>query len=666
MLRKVVFTATLVLALGLAPGLRAELPRDYETLRASFAMVDDGRYDEALEIARSLEDPALRKLVQWRRLMRQGSRLGFGELADFLESDPDWPGTSSLRRSAERAMPDWMGVRETVAWFRAHPPSGGEAALRYARALRGLGLEEEARTQARLAWREMSFPEGQEEALLADFGPVLEPEDHYHRFERLLVSDDRSALRVAERLGGGHRQLAEARLMLAAMQPGVDAAIERIPGELRDDPGLTYDRARWRLRSDLFDSAAELLDPAPPVIEANAEHWWRIKHWAARRALRQGEAETAYRLAVQHGTDSGIAMAEGEFFAGWVALRHLDQPEQAYRHFDRLFHGVSMPISRARGAYWAGEAARALGREDWAEQWYRVAAQHDTVFYGQMAALRLGALPVASEGAAPAITADRRAAFDGDELVRATRAVAALERDDLLPLFFGALRSRAQTAEDFWLAGELAQRLGRPDQAIRTGRTALTSGFLLTDLLYPNPPVDLAGDPDGPLLLGLMRQESAFDIAAVSPAGARGLMQLMPGTAERVARQLGESYSLARLTSDPLYNIRLGRDYLERMLDRYTGFLPLALAAYNAGPGRADEWIVTYGDPRHPEVDPIDWMEQIPFSETRNYVQRVLESYTIYHRRLRPQDDPFVALPRSLPTAAIAPVTDGSLREVAN
>src|SRR5699024_686299 len=214
----------------------------------------------------------------------------------------------------------------------------------------------------------------------------------------------------------------------------------------------------------------------------------------------------------------------------------------------------------------------------------------------------------------------------------------------LLPFFFAALRANAATAADYKQTGLLAQELGYPDQVIRTGRAALVEGHQLSGLLYPAPVVDLSQDPSGPLLLGLMRQESAFNHRAVSPPGARGLMQVMPGTAESVARRLGLSYSIDRLTSDPHYNISLGRDYPERMLDRYDGFLPLALAAYNAGPVRADQWIQRYGDPRR-DIDPIDWMELIPFSETRNYVQRVLESYTVYHRRLRPEDDPFVALP---------------------
>jgi len=629
---------------------------DLQRLRQAMAAVDERDYDAALGTARAFEDSALTRLVQWRRLMREGTRVGYGELADFIERHPHWPGQRTLQRYAEETLPSHFTSQEKVEWFRRNPPLTGEGALDFARALRALGLDQEAETEALAAWREMNLAAATESAFLAEFSQIIGPEEILGRVERGLQNNDASAPALAARVSEGHQRLAEARLRLSRMEAGVDTAIERIPASLRDDPGLTHERARWRLRSSALEGALELLDPPPPVSAATADHWWRVKNWAARAALRQGQAEVAYRIASTHGAETGISMAEGEFLAGWIALRFLGDPEQAYRHFDRLYHNVSMPISLGRGAYWAGEAAQAMGREDWARQWFQVAAQYDTVFYGQMAGLRLGSMPVGTLEAAAVVTPEGEASFRASDLVRVTQALAALGRDDLLPLFFAALRNNASTAADYKQVGQLAQELGYPDQVIRTSRAALLDGHQLSDLLYPPPVVDLSEDPAGPLLLGLMRQESAFNMRAVSPAGARGLMQLMPGTAEMVARRLGLPYNIDRLTSDPHYNITLGRDYLERMLDRYRGFLPLALAAYNAGPGRADQWIGEFGDPRDRHVDPIDWIEQIPFSETRNYVQRVLESYTVYQRRLRPQEDPFVALP-----TPVSYVPDGAL-----
>lgn len=664
MLRPGVSTLVLLVILTMAaltaavPQARAQSSADLQNLRQALEAVDQRDYEAALATARTLEDPALARLVQWRRLMREGTRVGFGELADFIERHPHWPGQNTLQRYAEQTLPGHLSAGERIDWFRRYPPLTGEGALELARALRTQGLTEEADQEALAAWRDMSLSASEESALLAEFGHVIGRDEILARVERGLQDNSSAAVSMAARVSDGHQRVAEARLRLSQMQAGVDSAVERVPADLQNDPGLLYERARWRLRSDILDGALELLDPPPPVTAATADHWWRIKNWAARSALRRGQADVAYRIASNHGAESGVTMAEGEFLAGWIALRFLNDPEQAYRHFDRLYHNVSMPISVARGAYWAGEAARALGREDWATQWYQVAAQHDTVFYGQMAGLHLGHMPVGALEAVAPISSDQMAAFNETDLVRVTRALALLQREDLLPLFFAALRVNAASAEDYKQVGLLAQELGYPDQTIRTGRAALVDGHQLSDLLYPAPVVDLGQDPHGPLLLGLMRQESAFNLRAVSPAGARGLMQLMPGTAEQVARRLGVSYSIDRLTSDPHYNITLGRDYLERMLDRYSGFLPLALAAYNAGPGRADQWMQEFGDPRRSDVDPIDWIEMIPFSETRNYVQRVLESYTVYHRRLRPEDDPFVALPTPV---RYTPGSDGVL-----
>lgn len=651
MLRPGISTIVVLVVLALAgfsassPEAKAQSAADAQSLRQAMAAVDEGDYEAALAIAGSLEDPALSRLVQWRRLMREGTRVGFGELADFVEAYPHWPGSSTLRGYAEEALPAHLTPDERIEWFRRFPPETGAGALAFARALRSKRHAEEADQEALAAWRDMSLPATVESAFLAEFGHVIGPEEILARVERGLQNNSSAAISMAARVSDGHQRVAEARLRLSQMQAGVDSAVERVPPHLQDDPGLLHERARWRMRSDFYEGAVELLDPAPPVTEQTADHWWQIKHWVARRALSQGQADVAYRIASNHGATRGITLAEGEFLSGWIALRFLNDPEQAYRHFDRLYHNVSMPISLARGAYWAGEAASAMGRADWATQWYRVAAQYDTVFYGQMAALHLGSMPTGVLEATAAITPAQQASFNDLDLVRVTRALALLQREDLLPYFFAALRSNASSAVDYKQVGLLAQELGYPEQVIRTGRAALVDGHQLSDLLYPAPVVDLSNDPNGALLLGLMRQESAFNLRAVSPAGARGLMQLMPGTAEQVARRLGISYSIGRLTSDPHYNITLGRDYLERMLDRYSGFLPLALAAYNAGPGRADQWIQQYGDPRSPNVDPIDWMELIPFSETRNYVQRVLESYTVYHRRLHPERDPFVALP---------------------
>ncbi|MEX0760402.1 MAG: lytic transglycosylase domain-containing protein, partial [Tistlia sp.] len=275
-----------------------------------------------------------------------------------------------------------------------------------------------------------------------------------------------------------------------------------------------------------------------------------------------------------------------------------------------------------------------------ARSWFRLAAIHDTTFYGQLAAHRLGSAPSLAGAPSQEPTAAQRAAFGERELTRAVRLLTEIGAEGPLPWMFAGLRANAVSEADWRLVAELARSTGHSEQVVRTAKLALREGIELPDLLYPPPPRDLGADLEGALLAGLMRQESEFNTRAVSPAGARGLMQLMPGTAREVAGKLGLGYSLDLLTADPDYNIRLGRSYMSRMLSRSGGYVPMAVASYNAGPGNVDKWLRLNGDPRDGSIDPIDWIESIPFSETRNYVQRVIEGAVVYARRMGLGGDP--------------------------
>jgi soluble lytic murein transglycosylase len=381
----------------------------------------------------------------------------------------------------------------------------------------------------------------------------------------------------------------------------------------------------------------------------------------------KGDISIAYRIAAGHGLEQGLGFAEGEWLAGWLALRSLDRPGVAYRHFEHLSQGVSSPISLARSAYWAGEAARALAAHgaqgatasaeggakggNWlakADDWYLKAAKHGTTFYGQLAARRLGhAVAIETQGetaAGPAPGAAARAAFEGREMVQAVRLLGELGQTKLHKRFLLRLKALAEDAEDFVLVAELARQQGRPDIAVRVAKEARKAGVLLFDDLFPSRRLPETKSPEPALVLAVIRQESAFYTGAISGAGARGLMQIMPATARRVARQIKIRYSRKKLLSDPEYNLRLGRAYLAGLTEKYDGSYILALAAYNAGPARANRWMRDFGDPRTPEVDPVDWIESIPFNETRNYVQRILESLVVYRKTLGvPDSDPVIA-----------------------
>jgi len=632
---------------------------DHEAYRAAFHELERRRYKKADQLARKAKNRLPAKIIRWHEMTSDQPRASFDELARFLGRNPDWPGRGALLRNAERAMPRDLPDAQILAWFEARPAVSPTGARRHAEALRRTGEIERATALIRKTWIEGNFASRDERTFRKRFAKLLRREDHLARLDRLLWERKyRPAKRQARRLGKGRAALAEARMALARRSPGVDYAIKQVPKELKRDPGLVYERARWRQRKSRYEGVIELLDPPMPDAP-QAKRWWPLRKWAARQAFLKGDFSIAYRIAAGHGLERGLGFAEGEWLAGWLALRSLDQPEVAYQHFEHLYRGVGTPISLARGAYWAGEAARALeahgARVDaesgtgnpWrakADDWYLKAAQHGTTFYGQLAGRRLS-LDIAIEtAAAPTPDAAARAAFEGREIVQAVRLLGELGETELHERFLFRLKALAEDGEDFVLFTGLARRQGRPDIAVRMAKEARNAGVILFDDLFPTRRLPQTKSPEAALVLAVIRQESAFYGGAISGAGARGLMQIMPATARRVARQIKVRYSRKKLLSDPEYNLRLGRAYLADLTEKYDGSYILALAAYNAGPARANRWMRDFGDPRTPEVDPVDWIESIPFNETRNYVQRILESLVVYRRILGIADsDPVMA-----------------------
>jgi soluble lytic murein transglycosylase len=423
------------------------------------------------------------------------------------------------------------------------------------------------------------------------------------------------------------------------MAYGVDQAIDNVPQELRDHPGLVFERARWRRMKGRYADTMELLLPARADVP-HPRRWWHVRHWAAREAMEKGHYSDAYRVAANHGMREGIGFAQAEWLAGFISLRFLRMPARALEHFRTLHEGVSTPVSRARAGYWAGRAAAADGDRRTARRWYETAATNLTTYYGQLAAAQLDnnlflALP---EGPEP--TAQRRAAFADRELVRVIRTLARLGHAERTDRFVQHLSAQAQDGTSYQLIADLALEIGRRDLAVSVARDARREGIILPDHLYPIPALPGAHSPrtagHRAAVLALVRQESNFNSHAVSPAGAYGMMQLMPATARTLADDLDMPFSRQRLRRNPGYNMRLGRHYLNQLIGRYDGAVMLAIAAYNAGPSTVDRWLHRFGDPRTGFISPVTWIEQIPYGETRNYVQRVMESMMVYRHRRAP------------------------------
>jgi soluble lytic murein transglycosylase len=440
------------------------------------------------------------------------------------------------------------------------------------------------------------------------------------------------------RVDAGHRAWGEARLSLRRSTGNVDRLIARVPQQLRDDEGILYERLRWRRAKKKYADARALLANLSGDLR-RPDKWWNERSILARRLLREGLVTEAYGIVKNHKLKGGSELAEAEWLAGWIALRFMQDHRAAFTHFHTMVNDVNYPVSRARGAYWAGRAAEAMNDADLARLWHGVAASLPTTYYGQLSTARLGPTAVNGLPAKPEASRKEKTAFDRHELTRAIRLLVALDLKDELRPFFLRLAEVNDTASWRHLAATLAHDIKRPDLAIAVAKKSGREGWELTHAGWPamTPPPPAGADKGNvelPLVLAVVRQESAFKPDAVSRAGARGLMQLMPKTAQEVARATNTPYAQNRLIADPAYNLKLGQAYLRDLLSEFEGSYILALAAYNAGPKRARDWLKDMGDPRTSAEDAIDWVEMIPFEETRNYVQRVLENLQVYRQRL--------------------------------
>ena len=613
---------------------------DVDALKKALKAVDDNGRKRAVALGRKIKDPLARKILQWARLKKPDPKASFTEIAAFMAANLDWPDRRRLQRQAEEAMTPKTPDDVVLAWFADHTPISGYGMARLGAALVAAGEEEEGRKILREAWISGNFTKVRERAFYKRYRRLLPLEDHRRRLDRLLWEGRYWPVRrMLWKVKPDYRALSLARMMLRHRRGNVDTAIAKVPDELKSHPGLIYERFRWRRRKGKDASALELLEKLPDDM-GHLELWWVERQALTRRALQKGHVTDAYRIAKGHGLEPGGAFAEAEWLAGWIALRFLDDAEAAMIHFQTMYQSVKYPVSIARSTYWTARALEAQGAPELAEMWHRIAAAYPTTYYGQLSLARLhpgAALNLRSD---PEAGEDEKKAFEAHELVRAVGMLGQAGDYDRLRPFILHLDKMAETPGWRRLAGELARRNQRPDLAVMVAKRAHRDGLNFPEIAFPTllPPLmnQTSGKPpvEVPLILAVVRQESAFNVKAKSHANAQGLMQLLPRTAFKVAKRLKVPFSRRRLTTDGVYNLTLGQAYLFELMGEFKGSLVLALAAYNAGSGRVRRWIRNYGDPREADTDAIDWVEMIPFNETRNYVQRVLENLQVYRRRL--------------------------------
>ena len=617
----------LCLALILPVAARADTVQAMQTALQLAAGKD---WDGALAVA-----PAGvgRDIIEWQRL-----RDGEGTLTDyedFLKRRADWPGLPYLREKGETAVARSTTPARVVSYFGANPPETAEGAIALVSALKALGQTDRAETEAMRAWAELSFSVDEEVTLLALESEAL-ARVHQLRLDNLLWDGRRAeAQRMLPRVSDDWQKLAAARLALRAEGHGVTALIAAVPDSLKGDPGLAYERFVWRMRKDLYDEAAALLIATPADALGKPAVWADRRAMLARWLVRQGRPADAFKVAARHGLTAGSNYADLEFLAGFIALRKLGDAETALRHFGHLKAGVSTPISLSRAEYWLGRAEETAGRKAKATEHYQAAARHQTAYYGLLAAERLGLSldPALLDASRPPDW--RQSAFANSSVLEAARLLVQAGDRTLAKRFFLHLVESLDAVEMAQLA-DLALSLNEPHIAVLIGKAAAERGVIIPRAYFPVP--DMV--PDGlkvsrALALAIARRESEFDPAARSHADARGLMQVLPGTAKLVAAEFGVEYEAGRLLTDPAFNVQMGAGYLAKMVDEFGPSIALVAAGYNAGPGRPRRWIGEFGDPRLASTDIVDWVETIPFSETRTYVMRVVEGVVIYRAKLR-------------------------------
>jgi soluble lytic murein transglycosylase len=607
--------------------------------RTLASLLEAARMGDAARIRNDmgeLSDPLARKIALWALIEVNADGLSYAELDGARRDLAGWPGAARREAAAEKVMEGGgLSPRSTIDWFDGAGPVTAQGAMALAAAYQATGQSAQAAQVIRHVWRTRAFDADQQQLMMSRFSAYLSADDYAAREDLLLYGSQGEAARaLLAFLTPEQKAVADARMALRSGQPGAAALVDALPASARNTPGVAYEEALHDgRRGDEAGELASLNGPAGAVPEEAQSRMWRLRKPLVITAIKAGDARAAYRAAAGSGVDTGTDGLEAQFYAGWLALTRLKDPRLADQHFARLQAIGSSPISLSRAYYWRGRAAEAMGDPVNAQLFYADAARYPTAFYGQLGAAKAGMTEI-SIGKDPVITAADRARFEDREQVRAARMLADIGAKDTFANFVIGLSDTLPSAQEAAMLVDLVRGEGDQFLSMKVVRNAAKHGYILPERGYPLHATPTGVGPvEAAFILGITRQESGFDPHIRSPAGATGMMQLMPGTASIVARKLGYSYGAERL-QDADFNMQLGSAFLGQLVDQFSGSYVMATAAYNAGPGRPTEWTTFCGDPRTASTDPADFIECIPFTETRDYVMRVMEGVQVYRARL--------------------------------
>ena len=612
--------------------------KDYDIAKKSIQSMEKGQWTTALKNSKNAKDKSIYNFIQWRHLLTTGNQATFYDYMTFIQNNKHYPRISRIKYLAEQKLStDKISPKKIINWFGVDEPLSGYGMLVLGESFIQTGDSENGIALIKRGWITAELSRASIKSLSKKYKKYLDSKDYINRADYLAWENKYWDLkRMLPYLPKDYQLLYTARQILMSKSYGVDQAIKNVPQKFKNDAGLNHDRLKWRRKRGRIDSSLEILFS----IKNNKDYlvrpdkWWVERAIMTRALIYKNKYETAYKVASQHSLDKGSKFAEAEWLSGWIALSFLNDPILAVDHFNNFYQNVSYPISLARGAYWLGRSYEKIGDKRQSEDWYREATKYLTTYYGQLAFLKINPSQNFELEEQANVKDEYRKYFYNKELVKITHLLNELNKDKYTKNILRHLANDNIASGSEILAAELATNISRYDFAIQVSKLASYEKRFHNTFNYPiiSVPQYVNGRkiPETAFILSLIRQESEFDMRANSHVGAQGLMQIMPYTAKLVAKQAKLPYSKSRLTSDPEYNINLGSHYIAGLILQYDGAYPFATAAYNAGPKRVKHWKKINKDPQKKQIDFVDWVELIPFKETRNYVQRVMENYNVY------------------------------------
>ncbi len=607
---------------------------DLKIFKQSLKEGDKAKWARSLNISKDLKNSLAKKIIKWRWLASDDGLADLKTLKSFYIKNKNWPRLNKITNKIESKI-NIKNHNTEMLWFQETPPKSGIGKIKLAEMLIKNNFKEEGYWLLNHTWINHTFPYSEEKYILSKYAKIIKEKANIKRIENLVWKRSwGSSRRQLKRVNNDIKLLSSAKINLARRKGNVDSAIKKIPKNLLKDEGLVLERVKWRRKARLEKSSLELLLSYDNKI-THPKKWWTEVNYHSRKQISYKNYKTAISLLKKYNRNTGEFYYKSSWLIGWLALTFEKDPKTAYENFTRMFENVKTPISKARSSYWAGKSAEISGDNLSADMWYNRAAAFPSTFYGQLAIKKSNRkffIPDVNEN----ITAQDLQKFKENPLLQALVILNQAKHKKLVKVFTRKLVNDLNTTKNTVILIKFLNQINKTSLAIYAGRKAVYKNIYLPGLNFPIPNENLLkvyrDNSYIPLnvALAITRQESAFDVRAISRAGARGLMQLMPRTARITSKKINHKYVRKNLTLKPEYNIKLGSYYFKEMLSKFNGSFVLALAAYNAGPNRVSRWLRIYGDPRKDGVDQVTWIELIPISETRNYVQRVLEGIYMY------------------------------------